>query len=419
MPIVESQFVRDSIQLVDSDSEAFCMVLSMSAYTMLVGIDDDNLMCEENSQGGYSLSMTLIDHVRETRQACHHATTGATSAIITATFLFCAYERISNAKLAWYYLREATTLIHTANLHQECRYAQGDAAQRSRERYLYWVLFIRERIHSFHEHRPVTLHGTIDLPASHNSELDERQLSGFLQLIALFKPLDTVFVSVCNHSDSSVSASSLARAQRQISDALPLVEFATDSQKVELRCLQAWLHVIIWQLALNNGLLSSSAPDEVMTFHFPIKVACDLVRGLEGLSTEMTRVHGAPLVRRQATQCKEPPADTVRETEKIFEVACCLIDVARCTLLYRSIGGEVPLQIMNSLVDTVARLPNGQNRYVPIIRSKLSEADVEGFSEPIASLIIPEFDPHPSPTTSLSASSGELIFEAYEFGGTD
>jgi hypothetical protein len=130
--------------------------------------------------------------------------------------------------------------------------------------------------------------------------LKERQLSGFLQLIALVKPLDTALVSVCNHSDSSVSASSLARAQRQVSDALPLVEFAADSQKVELRCLQAWLHVTVWQLALSNGLLSSSAPDEAMTFHFPIKVARDLVRGLEGFSTEIMRVHGAPLVRRHS-----------------------------------------------------------------------------------------------------------------------
>jgi hypothetical protein len=77
---------------------------------------------------------------------------------------------------------------------------------------------------------------------------------------------------------------------------------------------------------------------------------------------------------------------------------------------------------MNSLVNTVARLPNGLDRYVPIICSKLSEANVEGFSEPVASLIIPEFDPHPSPTTPLStsgASSSEYAFEAYDFGGTD
>jgi hypothetical protein len=112
----------------------------------------------------------------------------------------------------------------------------------------------------------------------------------------LYKPIDETFVQLWNKIHTSNNPTWLARLQNQLSDALPAYLECTESQAVDLRVTQQWLRTMVWQLCVSQGLVSSVAADNAMTFKYPIEISRDLLSLTQQFSQHAMEVHGMALV---------------------------------------------------------------------------------------------------------------------------
>ena len=67
------------------------------------------------------------------------------NAICTSFFLYACYNTLEIHDKAWFYVREAATLIHLGQLNKEETYLRFDNVEASRRRRLYWLLLVTER----------------------------------------------------------------------------------------------------------------------------------------------------------------------------------------------------------------------------------------------------------------------------------
>ena len=181
-------------------------------------------------------------------------------------------------------------------MNEESTYKNLDTLESTRRRRLFWLLFVTERAYALQQHRPLTLHATINLPTLEDGLTDDAELSGFLHLVSLFRPFDDTFVGLWNKARRGCSTEWLAQLQQQLSDALPTYLKSTECQAVDLKISQQWLRTMIWQLSISHGYLSSTATDNSMSFQFPIDISRDLVAATSQFSQEAMETHGVGLV---------------------------------------------------------------------------------------------------------------------------
>ncbi len=152
------------------------------------------------------------------------------------------------------------------------------------------------RAYALQRHRPLTLHGTIELPTLDDDPSESIAITGFIHLVNLFRPFDDTFVGFWNKSRDGCSAECLAQLQQQLEKALPTCLDGTETQAADLRTSQQWLRTMVWQLSISNGHLSSSSTQPSMTFKYPVEIARDLATATGKLSQQSMEVHGIGLV---------------------------------------------------------------------------------------------------------------------------
>src|SRR5690606_6966284 len=107
----------------------------------------------------------------------------------------------------------------------------------------FWLLFITERAYALQRHRPLSLNATIDLPTATTADDDPEDaeiISGFLDLLALFRNFNSDFVSTWNSSShlppfSSWAASISAKKLAELQDTLALAVTPDGSQRTEIQ----------------------------------------------------------------------------------------------------------------------------------------------------------------------------------------
>lgn len=211
------------------------------------------------------------------------------------------------------------------------------------------------RAYALQRHRPLTLHATIGLPTLNDDPTETAELSGFIHLVNLFKPFDDTFVGLWNKAHVGCSTEWLGRLQNQLSDALPAYLHSTESQAVDLRTSQQWLRTMVWQLSISHGYLSSAAADNAMSFKYPIEISRDLIASTSGFSQNAMEIHGIGLV------------------EKLFDVACTLTDVMACVPFEQHTFEYGPRDYLNQFLAVISTLRGGQQRYLPLLLSKINE----------------------------------------------
>ncbi|KAL8676566.1 MAG: hypothetical protein Q9186_006931 [Xanthomendoza sp. 1 TL-2023] len=211
----------------------------------------------------------------------------------------------------------------------------------------------RRKAYALQKHRPLTLHATINLPSV--AEDPSIPVAGFIHLVNLYRPFDDTFIGLWNKSRTDCSTLWLAHLQKQLSQALPAVLDGTETQAADLKTSQHWLRTMVWQLSITNGFLSSTSPDTSMTFGYPIEIAKDLVAVTSQLSRGSMEVHGVGLI------------------EKIFDVACTLIDVLSCVPIESQNFGIGPQDYLNHLVHLISTLRDGKSRYLPLVITKIRD----------------------------------------------
>jgi hypothetical protein len=158
------------------------------------------------------------------------------------------------------------------------------------------------RVYALQKRRPITLQPTIRLPSAGDSPSEAHPLSGFIQLINLYKLFDTTFLGMWNKTAPHGTAtcgnpSWLVKLQNQLTDCLPsYLQPAAESQIVDLTISQQWLRILVWQLALSQHYVASNSHDLTLTFEYPIEVSKELVNMSNQFSTYAMEIHGIGLV---------------------------------------------------------------------------------------------------------------------------
>ncbi|OQO12691.1 hypothetical protein B0A48_02154 [Cryoendolithus antarcticus] len=375
MPILHRVKVGETIGQMEQSPEAYCLVVSLCGYMMIqpnmvlppTAFQDADIQLQPSLELGQLLILETL-RVRKTYDYIESPTVWS---VITSFFLFGSYFCLDRQNTAWFHLREATTLSHVLGMQEESHYqTSGDVIESSRKRRLYWLLFVTERAYALQKHKPLSLHATISLPTMEDDPTETVELSGFVHLVNLFRPFDDTFVGLWNKARTGCSTEWLAALQQQLSDALPVYLASTESQAVDLRCSQQWLRTMVWQLSISHGYLSSVASENGMSFKFPIEISRDMITAMSGFSQAAMEVHGIGLI------------------EKLFDVACTLIDVMSCVPHEQYSFEYGPRDYLNQFMTIISSLRGGQQRYLPLLLTKVHDAmptmPTPGFSMPMA-----------------------------------
>jgi hypothetical protein len=178
-----------------------------------------------------------------------------------------------------------------------------------------------------------------------------------MHIVHSYHLLDSAFVDSWNEaSEAPASTLTYTALQRQLSLPHPSHLALTDIQKADILVTQQWLRLIVWQSSMRQGLLSSSAEDESMTFRYPLKIAHSLLSVISSLSTISIEVHGMAIF------------------EKIFEIGNTMLDVMQAC------GPNIPLETygvaqdpFEMFVRTLSQTPNSQRQYANLLLAKAAE----------------------------------------------
>ncbi|KAL2070132.1 hypothetical protein VTL71DRAFT_14812 [Oculimacula yallundae] len=317
----------------------------------------------------------FLDECISVRQAYDFVEDKSLYAVISSYFVSTAFFELGQNKKSWYYLREALTMGQDLGFHDENTYAGLSPTDALCMRRTFWILYVTERSFAILRHKPLTLSKTPSFPTTlHSYEAPEIH-SGFTHLVNSYHLLDSSFVDSWNESASLPTATATYTSlQNQLSRPHPTSNLSlTSIQKADILVTQQWLRLIVWQSSMRQGLLSSTAEDESMTFRYPLKIAHSLLDVISSLPTSSIEVHGMGIF------------------EKIFEIGNTMLDVmqacgnsANANLSLASDGYGVGRDPFDMFVKTLSQTPNSQRQYAALLLAKAAEKpEIQRFSMPL------------------------------------
>lgn len=359
MPVLDSEHIHASLPYMRNDPEQYSLIAALCAFIILQPEILGPPGLPEQSDGLLPSSKFFVGEAQRARRYCDYIETPTLVAVQTSFFLFSTHFPLENNNSAWFYLREAMTMLQLLRYHDEDTYSTiADPKYATYCRRTFWLLFITERAYALQRHRPLTLQGSINLPIVDPGP-EATILAGFLDLVSLFQNFDDTFLSVWNLSTASSNASSqsLIHLQDILTYALPNVTDRTEIQQADLLISRQWLKTLVWQLCLAKGLLSSTPVSESMSFYYPITIARDVVLISKLLPLNSFEANGIGIL------------------EKVFDVGCSLADIL---LVYPNATQNCNLQIgprdyLMELIRIMGTVLGGSSRYLRLLAFKADE----------------------------------------------
>ena len=301
----------------------------------------------------------LISESLRARRHCHAVEHPSLTHIQTSFFLYAAFFAMDKDNSAWYYLQESTTMLQTLRLHEETPYEEtNDPSLAVYARRMFWVLFITERAYGLQRNRPIRLQETLDLPAIDPLSSDAEILLGFLDLISLFRPFDSTFITNWNQltPSSSTDSASLSHLQNMLKYSLPNLSDYSQVQQADLLISREWLKTVVWKLCASKRVLSTANSEDVMSLHYPATIARDIVLISQLVPTQAFEANGIGIL------------------EKVFDVGCSLADlVSLAPMEFQSSAMDVG--VMDTLMEMVRIVGSrfgGGYRHLNILVDKAS-----------------------------------------------
>lgn len=320
-------------------------IVSFCAYVVTFGKVLDEVSLFSSHTSASDLGTQLLNTALRI-QVPERVSTPTRQSVFISFFLYGSYAGLGNYRQGWFYLREATTLFMMQKSGED-----GEGwYSRDVYRCLFWVLVISERAHAIRKNRPITLQVTSSSPS-----LIDAPSRGLQYLASLFRPFDEVFFAVWNGSRQECSKEWLLGLERDVRTALPVPLSVSSEQISNLRVSQLWLQIKLWELFPRFGFLSSESVYECLTFRYPITVARDLSVLAIKLPIGSLQIHGVGM------------------TEKIFDIACALADVLPFVSTATSQLELGPVDFLTSTTSLLAKLPDGEAKFVPLLLAKVNE----------------------------------------------
>ncbi|KAK3399930.1 hypothetical protein B0T20DRAFT_391473 [Sordaria brevicollis] len=395
IPILTHSYVDQLLHVSSSQpsknegAEAQTLLLSLSALVLLqIEHPTSQLFTSHGVPHSNSVYGRLLF---EEAQASHHRALAqrrfapTLERVLITFFLYACHAVLFHHSQAFFWLREATTLWVVLRIDDGSGTQEGEARELARVRKslanrLFWVLLVSERSHGIRYRRPITLQIT---PATPSLDFcTDPEFAGLASLVALFRQLDTGFMSLLNEEVTSASlfaspamvAAPLDVVEKSIAEAVPgpspaagplpglgsgsspgsvsLPSMSPDgrlldsmpasptagqapcllptghlhtTQVANLKITQLWLRVILWQIRLRIGLLIPPPPR-------PTTAVASSPIGATGVKESLTYHHPLSIAHELVAVTKSLPLESIRVhgvglTEKVFDIACAMVDV--------------------------------------------------------------------------------------------
>lgn len=359
MPVLSRQMLEQQIPYMESNIDAYCLFTSLCALMLLQpgmnlpGSDPYGMDTVPSLPGANIVTSTvLMEETLRVRKGHDYLDSPTLNTLCTSYFLFACHYGLEMHEKAWYYLREATTLMHMNGMNKEEHYHQYEAVEASRRRRLYWLFFATERAYALQRHRPLTLQATINLPtlADDPSDSSAHRLNGFFLLINVFRPFDDTVLNMWNKTRSDCSSPYLIALGKQLGEMLPAYK-NRDAQMTDLARNQQWLKNLVWQFTAVKGMTPNN---DSMSFQYPMETPPELLQMASSF----------------APQGME---SNVSMIEKLLEVSASLTDVLALQPAARDPFTLGPREHLDRLLDVIAVIRTGEHRFVPLMFTKVHE----------------------------------------------
>jgi hypothetical protein len=307
-PILADDEIRESIEVMDHDMEAYAYVHAFGACTLNLSYIGHRRTSE--------IAEAIERLVNESIKSRPLAKRGYKSSIrecMTSLHLHNCFMMMRDMDAAFFYMRNAVTLVQMLGIEVPNELAALPSQERAKRQRLYWEAFIHERYLSILDYRQAILRPLQSLPED-DPTIPMGIQEGFNQIIRLFQLLDVEFLqSWLGHHISSITPAWVERKQAELDQQIerPEGNYAAlnSMQKADLVVTKQWLKTLVWRLAMSNTLLSSSSPKECLSLLFPIRLSKQLRHQLSEISKEDIEIHGTGIV------------------QKLFEITDTIADV--------------------------------------------------------------------------------------------
>jgi hypothetical protein len=305
-PILDRQQLEEST----ISAEKYSLIASCCAIISL----SPEILPPSPTQGDITLPSAdfFISETLRSRRHCKAVEHPSLIHVQTSFFLYAAFFSMDKDNSAWYYLQEAITMLQTLRLHEEATYEDSiDPTFLIYARRTFWVLFITERAYGLQRNRPIRLQETLKLPGIDPSSQEAEILLGFNDLISLFRPFDSNFITNWNQLTPSTStdSASLSHLQCLLKYSLPNLSDYSQVQQADLLISRQWLKTVVWKLCASKRVLSTTSSDNVMSLYYPATIARDIVLISQLVPTQAFEANGIGIL------------------EKVFDVGCSLADL--------------------------------------------------------------------------------------------
>ncbi|KAJ2896394.1 hypothetical protein MKZ38_005578 [Zalerion maritima] len=364
-PILHRQRVLNQATYMEQNQsmDTYCLLSSLTAYTMiqpgapLPGADNGfNLASIPGAH--VAASQILIEETVRVRKGLDYMMNPTFNSLCTSYFLFAANFTLDYMDQAWFYLREATSIMLMHNMHLEETYRKFDNVEASRRRRLFWLFFTAERWFALKrgESRPLSLQPSVNLPTLGDDPTDPfvHQIGGFLSLTNLFRTFDQAFTGQWNKIRNDFDKATIDSLGGQFSKVSPtLANFSTPME--DLPANQNWLKNIDWRMRYQNGTLSPDEQEANMAIQFGHDYSPDIMSMQSQFSApSMGMVDSAML-------------------NKMFNISYSLIEHLKTKPSSRNPLVRSPRDHLNEVLNILSVLRNRDHRFLPYLMAKLHD----------------------------------------------
>ncbi|KAJ5277278.1 hypothetical protein N7524_003431 [Penicillium chrysogenum] len=269
-------------------------------------------------------STTMAQACLQLRTSCDsHGANLNVRSVLMSFFLHVYYAKVNQRNSAMMFIQEAMTGARLLRLNEDFSYEEDELI--ANKVLVFPLLWVSERGYSLHlglSPSYIDLPESIDLETSMNADLHAQ---GLLELVKLFMVFNQISVQR-NSRPGITMATHLTDTETKVASLCFSMANHISTRTADYHITREWMRTILWQEALNMGLLSSSACASVLAFGFPVQVGRALLQALRGFSeTDLL-----PLGRDQASSLgikeMQAVANVLLQLLKCFEVTNSLAD---------------------------------------------------------------------------------------------
>ncbi|KAF5137327.1 Maltose fermentation regulatory protein MAL13 [Metarhizium anisopliae] len=357
-PILDRRQIEQQVLYMEQNRDAYCLMTSLCAFIMLQpGMSmpaGDPYSLDMVPGANIVSSQLLLEECLRVRKGYEYLDSITLNSLATNFFLFGCFSGQEMHDKAWYYLREATTMIHMAGMDKEEHYMQFDAAEASRRRRLFWLLFSVERAYAIQRRRPITLQATINLPTLGDDPADPQahMLNGFVLLVNMFRPFDDAFTATWNKTRAQLTSQHVNGLQKQLNEVAQSCA-CQDSNFQDPHTNQQWLKNTVWQLT--SGVVNGNSGDS-MSFQYPMNMSRELLVNMASqFPVQVVDLIGTGLI------------------EKLLEMSSSMVEYLAMQPASRDPFAIGPREHLSQILSLAAVARNGDYRFLPLLLNKLGE----------------------------------------------